>query len=624
MANGFTNIFGGQVINPAYLSYIQYQLTSLVPQIQLSWPTEFVDTPNNVSCIVEVTATNSGYSLVMPNAENVSVGQAVLFVNVGSNTVTVYLNDGATILCTLIPSQSTYCYLINNSTVNGMWRQIPWGGGSAAVISVAAISTSGDLVITGSPITNAGTFVFSLAEDLSALTGFGSGTGIAVRTATDTWELRSIIGTANQIVVTNGNGVAGNPTLALAQNISGITSITASNIQIGVNGTNRISTVNNAPLLINQDVGIENQHGLIFFDGTDIGFVAFNAPPAVAASQDYILPTNYPAVTGYVLSSTTGGTMSWVANGSGSGSVTNIATGVGLRGGPITNTGTINVTINDFCDGRLSLVSGNPVPITDTTAATTIYFTPYKGNYIALYTAATWTLYTFTELSIAVPGVANQMYDLFVYDNSGVLTLVTQIWTSDTARLVNLTTQDGVYVLTGFPNYRYLGSFRTKTAGQCNDTLAFRHLWNYYNRIVRDMVVQLTGSWSYNTLTYRQANATASYQLDVVIGVSEDALQATYNNMAATTDNMGDAGIGIGINSTTVNSATSYPTAQYGGPAQVGVGTIICDFKAYLPVGRTYLPALEIAGTTGTTSFYGQGDINGTPYQSAIQACIPM
>src|SRR5688572_25561292 len=42
-----------------------------------------------------------------------------------------------------------------------------------------------------------------------------SGTGALVRTGTNTWAQRTITGTANQITVTDGNGVAGNPTLSL-------------------------------------------------------------------------------------------------------------------------------------------------------------------------------------------------------------------------------------------------------------------------------------------------------------------------------------------------------------------------------------------------------------------------
>lgn len=70
----------------------------------------------------------------------------------------------------------------------------------------------------GFTITNpagvAGNPTFVLANDLAALEGLGS-TGIAVRTASDTWAQRTITGTAAEITVTNGNGVSGNPTLSL-------------------------------------------------------------------------------------------------------------------------------------------------------------------------------------------------------------------------------------------------------------------------------------------------------------------------------------------------------------------------------------------------------------------------
>lgn len=54
----------------------------------------------------------------------------------------------------------------------------------------------------------------ALANDLSALEGLAS-TGIPVRTATDTWVQRAIGGTANQVTVTNGDGVAGPPVISL-------------------------------------------------------------------------------------------------------------------------------------------------------------------------------------------------------------------------------------------------------------------------------------------------------------------------------------------------------------------------------------------------------------------------
>lgn len=64
------------------------------------------------------------------------------------------------------------------------------------------------------PAGTAGNPTFALANDLSALEALSS-TGLAARTATDTWAQRTITGTSAEITVTNGDGVSGNPTLSL-------------------------------------------------------------------------------------------------------------------------------------------------------------------------------------------------------------------------------------------------------------------------------------------------------------------------------------------------------------------------------------------------------------------------
>lgn len=59
-----------------------------------------------------------------------------------------------------------------------------------------------------------GTDVQAYDADLAAISAI-TGTGIAARTADNTWALRTITGTANELTVTNGAGTAGNPTLSL-------------------------------------------------------------------------------------------------------------------------------------------------------------------------------------------------------------------------------------------------------------------------------------------------------------------------------------------------------------------------------------------------------------------------
>lgn len=94
----------------------------------------------------------------------------------------------------------------------------------------------------GFTITNpagvAGNPTFVLANDLAALEGLAS-TGIAVRTASDTWAQRTITGTTDRITITDGNGVSGNPTIDIASGYVGQASITTlGTITTGVwNGT---------------------------------------------------------------------------------------------------------------------------------------------------------------------------------------------------------------------------------------------------------------------------------------------------------------------------------------------------------------------------------------------------
>lgn len=74
----------------------------------------------------------------------------------------------------------------------------------------------------GLTITNSdgasGNPTFALANDLAALEGLSS-TGMIARTGTDAAAVRTITGTSNEITVTNGDGVSGNPTLSLPSTV---------------------------------------------------------------------------------------------------------------------------------------------------------------------------------------------------------------------------------------------------------------------------------------------------------------------------------------------------------------------------------------------------------------------
>lgn len=85
-------------------------------------------------------------------------------------------------------------------------------------------SSTNNIVITNGDGV-AGAPSFAVALDLAALSGFVAGTGIPARTAANTWALRAVTGTSAQITVTNGDGVSGAPTISLpnAMTMTGIT-----------------------------------------------------------------------------------------------------------------------------------------------------------------------------------------------------------------------------------------------------------------------------------------------------------------------------------------------------------------------------------------------------------------
>lgn len=77
-----------------------------------------------------------------------------------------------------------------------------------------------------------GTDVQAWDATLDSLASF-SVNGIVVQSATDTFTSRTITGTANQVIVTNGNGVSGNPTLSTPQDIATSSSPQFTGLNIG-------------------------------------------------------------------------------------------------------------------------------------------------------------------------------------------------------------------------------------------------------------------------------------------------------------------------------------------------------------------------------------------------------
>jgi hypothetical protein len=261
-----------------------------------------------------------------------------------------------------------------------------------------------------------------------------------------------------------------------------------------------------------------------------------------------------------------------------------------------------------LCEGRLTLASGTPVTTSDQTAKTTVYFTPFRGNRIAIYDASAggWLPYTFTEKSVAVPATTVTPFDVFGYISGGALALQAVSWTNDTTRATALTTQDGEYVKNGAIGYRYLGTGRTTgSSGQTEDSLANRLLWNYYNRMDRALRRTESTGHTYNTATWRPWNNSASAcQATFILGVLEEFIK--FFLLGATTTAAGNS---LPIVAASLNATASPTTIMYAYGSPIGSYRLLGSGVMLPAWGYNYVLPLEYSSASGTAPTFDSTQI---------------
>ena len=275
--------------------------------------------------------------------------------------------------------------------------------------------------------------------------------------------------------------------------------------------------------------------------------------------------------------------------------------------------------------GRLTGNSAEPV-YTGSGGSATLYYLPYIGEHVPLYDGSSWTM---TNIGASVSqaasdttkspaaAAANKVYDIFIWSDSGTVRISRgPAWTTNTSRDIGagsseLERVDGIlmnkYSITNGPAAQrgvFLGTVGTDGSSNFKNSEVFRGIWNMYNRVTFSLqYLQTTGSWTYGTNTWRQANADSANQVTVVAGFEHDAVHVEYRSLASnSTSTTRNPRVGIGINSTTapgvgtfmeslgVSNATGRLNALYAGPT----------FE-----GRTDYAALEKGHGADTQTFYG-------------------
>jgi hypothetical protein len=340
--------------------------------------------------------------------------------------------------------------------------------------------------------------------------------------------------------------------------------------------------------------------------------------------------------------------------------------------------------------GRLTLTSATPVTTSNVTAATTVYYAPYKGDRCWAYDGTRWRLLPFTEKSIKTQdaqtgtttngnkiisgltdtsqlvrgmkvtgtnvGVgavistidsptqvtvsvnstgsasntmtfkcpASTQYDIFAVVSSNTIALrFSNAWASTTSRTDALTTLNGAYVNNAAINSgdsnsiaankgAYLGSISTTaTDGQTEDSNNNRLIWNNYNRVLRFLQSNdATDSWTYSTATWQEQRAQSTIgtsRVAVMIGLSEDLVKAVSQSFVTTTGGVTYGASGVGIDSSTTNSALTFGQRH---AAAAEVGLMPATYLGYPGIGYHTIRHLEIATTTATSTWYGDGGFN--------------
>lgn len=295
---------------------------------------------------------------------------------------------------------------------------------------------------------------------------------------------------------------------------------------------------------------------------------------------------------------------------------------------------------NPSPQGYLTLTSATPVITGDVSAATAVYYTPFVGKLVPIYNGSQFIPTGFSELTLTLNAahLASQIYDIFVFSDSGTLRLVTgPAWSTATAGsgargtgagTTQLTLLNGYWVNTvsmtarnGGTTYSvganlatYVGSmYMDGSNGQvsCHRTYGQSRkwgIWNAYNR--QSIILQMgdaTASWTYGTATIRQSNGAAGNTLALFAGLAEEAfeIEAMQNIDFGTNDS--GALIGIGVNSTTAFSGMR-ASIQSGSSGGVDNMTARGRHTVVPSLGLNNVNFLESGNGTGTPTFSGGND----------------
>lgn len=131
---GFTDRFSGQGLQPAR---VPFNSLSIAVNTSLTWPALAQEADDALADIMNVSASLANLSLYLPSASEGSAGSVTLVKNTGLFAFTV-ADVAGTSVANLLPGETKYIYLIDNSTQAGVWDVTIFGVGAASLDAVGA------------------------------------------------------------------------------------------------------------------------------------------------------------------------------------------------------------------------------------------------------------------------------------------------------------------------------------------------------------------------------------------------------------------------------------------------------------------------------------------------------
>ena len=203
-----------------------YQKIDLTADIVMYWPFYTPSGDITIADIMDVEATQAGWTIALPDASLSETGRNFIFSNISPYEFQVVLQDRITELTTIAAGEVKFINLTDNTTTNGTWSVIPFGGGQAAITTVTAQSSDNSINITnGSLVPPGGVIDFALPQSLTNFNDIEDvGFPVIKTTAPLTFGTVELVSGEN-IVITNANGVSGEPVINLNNIVIGLSSL---------------------------------------------------------------------------------------------------------------------------------------------------------------------------------------------------------------------------------------------------------------------------------------------------------------------------------------------------------------------------------------------------------------